>query len=90
MAQPSREGWGHGRQYPPDCIKKLKSPEEEEMDTARDQSRKPLDKDFNWQVANGALSSDKFLSQQGADWRQEIYIAAHKGTRKEGREETEN
>lgn len=57
----------------PDCIENFKSPEEEELGTAREQSRKPLDKDLTWQVANGALSSDKFLSRQRADWEQDIY-----------------
>lgn len=40
------------------------------MDTAKDQSRKVLDEVLNWQVGNGVLSSDNFLSRQRADWQQ--------------------
>lgn len=44
--------------------------QEGEMGTARDQSRKVLGKDLNWQAVKGVFSSDKFLSRQSADWQQ--------------------
>lgn len=67
----AREGLVHGRQYPPHpgLYLKAKVPREEEVDTARDQSRKVLGEDLNWQMAKEVLSSDKFLSRQRADWQ---------------------
>lgn len=49
---------------------RLKFQEEGEMGTARDQSRKVLGKDLNWQAVKGMFSSDKFLSRQSTDWQQ--------------------
>lgn len=42
---------------PQDCIQKLKSPEGEKVDTARDQCSKVLDEDLNWQGAKEGLAS---------------------------------
>lgn len=54
------------------------------MDTARNKSRRVLDRDLNWYIAKGVLSSDKFLSRQRADWLQDVAGSEEDKKRREG------
>lgn len=58
--------------------------EDEEMDTAKDQSSRVLDENLNWQAARGGLGSDKFLSRQRVDWQQGMAGSQGDKERREG------